>query len=117
MSIEITARHKDISTGLQDYARGKAEEICTEYPKASSVKIVLDFDRHIYKTHVTATVDGFQFDADAEDTENIKKTIDEARTRSSARSASSSTRSAITANKPVPRGGGIPPPRISEDER
>lgn len=78
MSIEITARHKDISTGLQDYARGKAEEICTEYPKASSVKIVLDFDRHIYKTHVTATVDGFQFDADAEDTENIKKTIDEA---------------------------------------
>lgn len=78
MSIEITARHKDISTGLQDYARGKAEEICNEYPKTSSVKVVLDFDRHIYKTHVTATVDGFQFDGDAEDTDNIKKTIEEA---------------------------------------
>ena len=27
---------------------------------------------------VTATVDGFQFDADADDTDNIVKTIDEA---------------------------------------
>ena len=78
MSIEVTARHKDISSRLQDYARGKAEAIEAEYSKTTSVKIVLDFDRHIYRTHVTATVDGFQFDGESEDTDNIVKTIDEA---------------------------------------
>ena len=78
MSIEVTARHKDISDRLQDYARGKAEAIAAEYPKATSVKVVLDFDRHVYRTHVTATVDGFQFDGEADDSDNIVKTIDEA---------------------------------------
>lgn len=78
MSIEVTARHKDISTRLQDYAKGKAEGISADYPKTTSVKVVLDFDRHVYKTHVTATIDGFQFDGDAEDNDNIIKTIDEA---------------------------------------
>ena len=78
MSIEVTARHKDISARLQDYAREKAATIESEYPKTSSVKVVLDFDRHVYRTHVTATVDGIQFDGDADDTDNIVKTIDEA---------------------------------------
>ena len=78
MSIEVTARHKDISARLQDYARGKASAIEAEYPKTTSVKVVLDFDRHVYRTHVSATVDGFQFDGDAEDADNIMKTIDEA---------------------------------------
>lgn len=78
MSIEVTARHKDISAKLQDYARSKAEAIGADYPKTSSVKVVLDFDRHVYKTHVNAVVDGFQFDGDAEDNDNIIKTIDEA---------------------------------------
>jgi ribosomal subunit interface protein len=78
MSIEVTARHKDISARLQDYARGKAEAIEAEYPKTTSVKVVLDFDRHVYRTHVTATVNGFQFDGESDDTDNIVKTIDEA---------------------------------------
>ncbi len=78
MSIEVTARHKDISARLQDYAREKAAAIESEYPKTSFVKIVLDFDRHVYRTHVTALVDGFQFDGDADDNDNIMKAIDEA---------------------------------------
>jgi ribosomal subunit interface protein len=78
MSIEVTSRHKDISDRLQDYARGKAAAIEAEYQKTSSVKVVLDFDRHIYRAHFTATVDGIQFDAEADDSENIVKAIDDA---------------------------------------
>lgn len=78
MSIEVTARHKDISAKLQDYAKEKGEAISADYPKTSSVKVVLDFERHVYKTHFTATVAGTQFDAESEDAENIIKTIDEA---------------------------------------
>lgn len=77
MSIEVTARHKDISAKLQSYARQKGEEVSADYPKTSSVKVVLDFDRHVYRAHFTATVAGVQFDAESEDAENIIKAIDE----------------------------------------
>ncbi|MBQ7722470.1 MAG: ribosome-associated translation inhibitor RaiA [Kiritimatiellae bacterium] len=78
MAIEITSRNKDIPASMQDYARGKAAAIEKEYPKTSSVKVVLDLDRHLYGAHFTATVDGFQFDAEASDSDNLAKAIDEA---------------------------------------
>ncbi len=78
MSIEVTARHKDIHADLQSYAKAKAEAFSADYPKTSSVRVVLDFDRHIYKAQVVATVNGTAYVGEAEDPENIRKAIDDA---------------------------------------
>ena len=48
MSIEITARHLRISTDLQEFARGKAEQLIAEFPKIEFVHVVLDEQRHQY---------------------------------------------------------------------
>lgn len=77
MSIEVTARHKDISAELQQYAKGKAESFIDEFKKVTTVHIVLDFDRHIYTAHLQATVDGEQYVATADDQDNIIKAIDD----------------------------------------
>ena len=48
MSIEITARHIRISMDLQEFARGKAEQLIAEFPKIEFVHVVLDEQRHQY---------------------------------------------------------------------
>ena len=48
MSIEITARHLRISMDLQEFARGKAEQLIEEFPKIEFVHVVLDEQRHQY---------------------------------------------------------------------
>jgi ribosomal subunit interface protein len=78
MSIEVTARNKDIPASLQDYAKGKAASIASEFPKTSEVRAVLDADRHIYKALFTATVAGSQFAGEAQDGDNFMKAVDEA---------------------------------------
>ncbi len=46
MSIEITARHIEISNGTQDYARAKADELMREFPGIEHIHIILDEERH-----------------------------------------------------------------------
>jgi putative sigma-54 modulation protein len=46
MSVEITARHMDATQAMQDYARGRAEAILTEYPKVEHVHVILDAEKY-----------------------------------------------------------------------
>jgi len=46
MSIEITARHLQISQAQQALARSKAEQLLAEFPKTEHIHIILDMQRH-----------------------------------------------------------------------
>ncbi len=46
MSIEVTARHMEISNGTQEYARTKAEELMRVFPGIEYIHIILDHERH-----------------------------------------------------------------------
>jgi len=46
MSIEITARHLDATETLQDYARGKAEEMLEAFPQVEHIHVILDMEKH-----------------------------------------------------------------------
>lgn len=78
MSIEITARNKDIPASLQEYAKKKADAFEAEFPKTESVRVILDSERHLYKVQMTATVVGTPFAGAAEDGDNFIKAIDDA---------------------------------------
>lgn len=78
MSIEVTARDKDIHVSLHEYASKKAANFEAEFPKTSSVHVVLDTERHLYKVQFEATVAGTPFAASAEESDNFIKAIDEA---------------------------------------
>ena len=54
MAIEITARHLDISPELQQYARGKADELVAAFPKVEFVHVVLDTERHLFRAEFIA---------------------------------------------------------------
>ncbi len=78
MSIEVTARNKEIPANLQEYARKKAAAFEAEFPKTSAVHVVLDADRHLFKAQFSATVCGTSFAGAAEDADNFMKAVDEA---------------------------------------
>ena len=46
MAIEITARHLRIDAEQQEFARGKAEQLISEFPKIEHVHVILDVQRH-----------------------------------------------------------------------
>ena len=45
MSIEITARHMEVSGGIYDYACGKAKAVLEDFPKVEHVHIILDKEK------------------------------------------------------------------------
>ncbi len=78
MSIEVTIRNKEIPASMSDYAKKKAEAFEADFPKTSSVHVVLDTITHLYKAQFTAVVAGTQFTSEVEDDANFIKAIDDA---------------------------------------
>ena len=83
MSIEITARHAKIHDRLQDYARGKADGLCLDFPKIENVHVILEFERHVYRAQVVVQSKGAQVVGVGEHEENVVTAIDEAMEKAS----------------------------------
>jgi putative sigma-54 modulation protein len=78
MPIEVTARHLNISPELQAYARGKAEQIVGDFPKAEFVHVVLDLARHQFRAEVVVQHKGMPRVGVAEATDSMVSSIDQA---------------------------------------
>lgn len=78
MSIEITARHEQISAASRDYAREKAETLEAAFRKVASVKVTLDIEGDDYKAMVAATVAGTTYVGASDNDSNLRVAIDDA---------------------------------------
>lgn len=76
MPIEVTARHLTISQELQAYARGKADALVSEFPKAEHVRVVLDTIRQQYSAEFIVQHKGLSNVEAAETTDNMMASID-----------------------------------------
>ena len=70
MTVEITARHLDISDSLNEFARAKADKLGGEFPAIESIRVVMDEDGPFFSAVVTVrggrnmNADGSHRDAD-----------------------------------------------------
>ena len=78
MSIEITARHEQISAASKDYAQTKARALEAAFQKVASIKVTLDIEGTLYKAQVAATVAGTPYIGAANNDTNLHVAIDEA---------------------------------------
>ncbi len=76
MSIEVTARHEQIHSRMQEYARAQAEKIGDDFPKVEHVNVVLQFEKRIYRAEIVAQSKGGQVVGVGEHDENIMTAID-----------------------------------------
>jgi ribosomal subunit interface protein len=54
MTVEVNARHKNISEGFRDYAQQRAEKIGQAFPMVESVRVVMDFQHNLCAAEVIA---------------------------------------------------------------
>jgi len=47
MPIEVTARHMSATSEIQEYARGKAEELFEVFPRIENIHVILNVERHL----------------------------------------------------------------------
>jgi putative sigma-54 modulation protein len=52
MSVEITARHLNITAELQEHARVRAAALAAAFPKVEHVHVILDVQRHLHVAEV-----------------------------------------------------------------
>ena len=78
MSIEITARHVDVSDDLQNYARDRAEAIKAEFPRIEHLHIILDAEKHRQIAEIVVQAKNHVRVQTKETTDNMKVAIDAA---------------------------------------
>lgn len=78
MSIEVTARNKEIPSALHAKAKEKGGLLKDEFPALTALHVVLDSDKHLYKVQISATYTGTLLSSEAADAENFLKSLDEA---------------------------------------
>ena len=54
MTVEINARHKNISEGFREYAKQRAENLGEAFPMVESVRVVMDFQNTLCAAEVIA---------------------------------------------------------------
>ncbi len=54
MTVEVNARHKDISEGFREYAKQRAEGLGEAFPMVESVRVVMDFQNRLCAAEVIA---------------------------------------------------------------
>jgi len=52
MSIEITARHMNISSTIQEYAKTKAEQMVADFPRVEHLHVILDHQKHLFVAEI-----------------------------------------------------------------
>jgi putative sigma-54 modulation protein len=78
MSIEITARHLNITAELQEHARRRTEALVAEFPKIEFAHVILDVQRHLYVAEVVVQHKGLPQVEAKESTGDMVASIDAA---------------------------------------
>jgi len=81
MSIEVTLRHKTASEDLKNYAYARAERIIMQFPKISSIRVVLDMQRHLYEAEFVVQQKGMTAVGAKEHSDSFRSVIDIAAAR------------------------------------
>ena len=76
MSVEVTARHQQISPGLQQSVREKAETLAADFSRVEHVHVILDKEARDYKAEVVVQAKNhIRVEAD-ETAESMRAAID-----------------------------------------
>ena len=54
MTVEVNARHKNISEAFREYARQRGEKIGEAFPMVESVRVVMDFQNKLCAAEIIA---------------------------------------------------------------
>jgi len=76
MSVDVTSRHMNLSQGMQDYAREKAEELQEMFPRLEHVHIILDHEKRMRIAEVDARARNHIHVESKESSENMRVSID-----------------------------------------
>lgn len=78
MSVEVTARHMDAGSRLQEYARGKGDSLIDAFPWIEHVHVILDVEKRRQIARVVVQAKN-HIRAEAEEaSENLRTSIDTA---------------------------------------
>lgn len=75
MSVVVSVRNGNISETLKEYAENKASKLLEDYPKITSIKIILDMQKARSKAEVIVRAKGADVEADVE-TYDMYESID-----------------------------------------
>lgn len=75
MSVVVSVRNGNISETLKEYAENKASKLLDDYPKITSIKIILDMQKTRSKAEVIVRAKGADVEADVE-TYDMYESID-----------------------------------------
>jgi len=75
MSVVVSVRNGNISETLKKYAENKASKLLDDYPKITSIKVILDMQKTRSKAEVIVRAKGVDVEADVE-TYDMYESID-----------------------------------------
>jgi ribosomal subunit interface protein len=81
MPIEVTIRHLNADGSLKAYAESRAEKLMAEFPKAESVHVIIDVQRHLYEAEFVVQQKGLTAVGAKEHAANARAVIDTAAAR------------------------------------
>ena len=81
MTVEVNARHKNISEGFRDYAQTRAKKIGEAFPMVESVRVVMDFQNNYCAAEVIAQRKDETFVGSAHTESSMKAAVDIAAAR------------------------------------
>ena len=79
MAIDVTVRHMDASSSVQQYAREKAQALVELFPRTESVHVVLDVEKYRQLAEVVLQAKNhIRVEAQSESDDNMRAAIDQA---------------------------------------
>jgi ribosomal subunit interface protein len=81
MPIEVTIRHQHAAPGLKEYAELRAAKLLEQFPKAESVHVIVDVQRHLYEAEVVVQQKNMTAVGAKEHAANVRAVIDTAAAR------------------------------------
>ncbi len=76
MTVEINARHKNISEGFREYAKQRAENLGEAFPMVESVRVVMDFQNTLCAAEVIAQRKDEKFIGTAQTDTSMRAAVD-----------------------------------------
>ena len=76
MTVEINARHKNISEGFREYARSRVAKFAEAFPMVESVRVVMDFQNKLCAAEVIAQRKDEKFVGKADTDTSMRAAVD-----------------------------------------
>lgn len=76
MSVDVTARHMQVSEEQQRYARSKGEDLMTGFPRVEHVHWILDHEKHRFSAEVVVQAKNHVHAEASEEADDLVAAID-----------------------------------------